>query len=88
MIIFQIILGLAVTAVGFLLVIKTDWFLDNFGRLPFFENHLATEGGSRFGYKLVGIIFIIIGFMIATGLIGAFITWLISPLTKYNQPLQ
>lgn len=71
-------------AVGFLFVLKTDSFLNNFGRLPFFENHLATSGGSRLGYKLVGMVVIIIGFMITVGLIGGFIAWLASPLTRYS----
>lgn len=84
----NLILGLLVLSGGSLMVFKADAFLNNFGRLPFFENHLATSGGSRLGYKLIGIILMIIGFIIATGLIGSFIGWLISPLTKYSQPIQ
>lgn len=83
----HIILGLVVVAGGFLFVFKADAFLNNFGRLPFFENHLATSGGSRFGYKIIGVCLIIIGFMIATGLISGFINWFISPLTQYSQPI-
>jgi hypothetical protein len=83
----NLIVGLLVIGGGGLLVFKAETFLNNFGRLPFFENHLATSGGSRLGYKLIGIVLLIIGFMIATGLIGGFITWLISPLTKYSQPI-
>ena len=86
--IFNIIFGLAVVAAGFYLVLKAEVIMNNFGRLPFFENHLATSGGSRLGYKLVGIALIVIGFMITSGLIGAFITWLVSPLTQYSQPIQ
>jgi len=82
--ILRIFFGLATMAVGFLFVLKTDSFLNNFGRLPFFENHLATSGGSRLGYKLVGMVVIIIGFMITVGLIGGFIAWLASPLTRYS----
>jgi hypothetical protein len=88
MIIFQILLGLAVMAAGFYLVLKAEVIMENFGRLAFFENHLATSGGSRLGYKLVGIVLIIIGFMIATTLIGGFLAWLVSPLTRYSQPIQ
>jgi hypothetical protein len=83
----NLIVGLLVIGGGGLLVFKAEAFLNNFGRLPFFENHLATSGGSRLGYKLIGIALIIIGFMIAAGLIGGFITWLVSPLTKYSQPI-
>jgi len=84
---FHIILGLATIFGGFLFVFKTDSFLNNFGRLPFFEEHMATSGGSRLGYKFVGIALIIIGFMITTGLISGFIGWFISPLTQYSQPI-
>ena len=83
----RIILGLIAMTAGFYFVIKTEVFLNNFGRLAFFEKHLGTSGGSRLGYKLFGIVLIIIGFMIAAGFIGGFITWMISPLTKYSQPI-
>lgn len=82
--IFRIILGLATVFFGSLFVVKTESFLNNFGRIGFFENHLATSGGSRLGYKLIGVFLIVMGFMITTGLISGFINWLISPLTKYQ----
>lgn len=84
----NLFLGLLVIGGGCLFVFKAEAFLNNFGRLPFFENHLASSGGSRLGYKLVGIVFMIIGFMIATGMISGFISWFVSPLTQYSQPLQ
>lgn len=85
--IFRIILGLATMAGGGLFIYKSDAFLNNFGRLPFFENHLASEGGSRLGYKLIGLALIIIGFMIASGMISGFIAWITSPITQYSQPI-
>ena len=84
----NLILGLLVLAGGCFMVFKAEAFLNNFGRLPFFENHLASSGGSRLGYKLIGIILMVIGFMIATGMISGFISWFISPVTQYSQPLQ
>ncbi len=83
-IILHLILGLIIGGLGVVLVIKTESILNNFGRIEFFERHLASSGGSRLGYKLFGIILIIIGFIIATGLGGAFINWVFSPITKYN----
>jgi hypothetical protein len=80
------ILGAIITFVGFLFVAKTEWFLENFGRISFFEEHLGSEGGSRLGYKLLGIIIIFIGTLIMTGLIGGFMRWILSPLIKYSQP--
>lgn len=80
------ILGFFVVIAGFLMVWKSEWLLDNFGRINFFEEHLGTEGGSRLGYKLIGCAAIIIGIMMITGLIGGFLGWVLSPLTKYANP--
>ncbi|MHB8904072.1 MAG: hypothetical protein ACYC40_03140 [Patescibacteria group bacterium] len=82
----HIILGIIITAAGTYLVIKTEWFLNNFGRLSWFEEKLGSEGGSRLGYKLIGIILIFIGIIVLTGSGNAFMMWLVSPLTQYNQP--
>ena len=49
----QIFLGILITAIGAIFVIKTEWFLENFGRLDWFEQKLGTEGGSRLGYKII-----------------------------------
>ena len=81
----KIIIGLLLTAGGAFLVIRTEWFLNNFGRLAWFEEKLGTEGGSRLGYKLVGIVFVIIGIIVMTGSGSNFAQWLLSPLLKYNQ---
>jgi len=82
----HIILGLLITAAGVSLVIQTEWFLNNFGRIAWFEDKLGTEGGSRLGYKLVGIVLIFIGIIVLTGSGNSFMAWLVSPLTQYNQP--
>ena len=76
-----ILYGLVVTALGFLIVYKSEWFLNNFGRISFFENHLGG-GGTRLGYKLIGIGVMIIGMMIMTGMISGFLGWILSPLIK------
>jgi hypothetical protein len=44
------ILGVLVIAIGVFLVLKTEWFMSNFGRITWFENKLGSEGGSRLGY--------------------------------------
>lgn len=82
----QIIGGLFVTLIGAGLVIKTEWFVENFGRLSWFEDNLGTEGGTRLGYKLLGVIAIFIGIIITTGSGGLFFGWIFSPITKYMQP--
>jgi len=65
--------GLAATAVGLHLVIKTEWYLENFGAIDWAEQKFATSGGSRFFYKLIGIIIIMVGFLAMTGMLGGFV---------------
>jgi hypothetical protein len=79
------ILGIIIMAIGVIIVIKSEWMLNNFGRIAFFEAKLGSEGGSRLGYKLVGMIFFFIGLLIMTNMIGGFMTWMLSPLLKYSQ---
>jgi cytochrome b len=80
----SIFLGLLILAAGVFLVVKTEWFLSNFGRIAWFEAKLGSEGGSRLGYKLVGIILLILGIIVMTGSGGDFGQWALSPLLKYS----
>jgi len=73
----QFIIGMLIAGVGFLIVLKADWFLQNFGSIPFAEKHLSSEGGSRLFYKLIGILFMIIGIMHATALLEPLMTFLV-----------
>lgn len=82
----HIILGIIITVGGALMVIKTEWLINNFGRMAWFEEKLGAEGGTRLGYKLIGLIIIFIGIIIMTGSGAEFTQWLLGPLTKYNQP--
>lgn len=78
----KIILGILLAFGGTMMVIKTEWLLENFGRISWFEEKLGTEGGSRLGYKLLGIIVIIAGILFITGTSGDFANWALSPLTN------
>jgi len=82
----NIVIGAIILAVGALIVIKSEAVLNMFGRIEFFERYLGTEGGSRLGYKLVGLLIIFIGFLIMTNLIGGFLEWVLSPLLRYSRP--
>ena len=78
----KIILGILLAFGGTMMVIKTEWLLENFGRISWFEEKLGGEGGSRLGYKLLGIIVIIAGILFITGTSGDFASWALSPLTN------
>lgn len=80
----MIFLGIIILAVGIVLIIKTEWFLENFGRISWFEKVLGSEGGTRLGYKLLGLVAIFIGIVLATGSGDAFLNWLLSPLVPDN----
>lgn len=82
------IVGLIIIVLGALMVLKAEWLLNNFGGISWFEDHLHTEGGSRLGYKLVGLAAVFIGILIFTNLIGSFLMWILSPLLKYSMPVQ
>jgi hypothetical protein len=69
----NILFGFLIAALGALLVIKSEWFLQNFGTINWAERNLGTNGGSRLAYKLLGIIVIFFGFLLITGLFGGFL---------------
>jgi hypothetical protein len=82
----NIIIGFIIFVVGALLVIKSEAMLNAFGRIEFFEHYLGSEGGSRLGYKLVGILAVFIGILFMTNMIGGFLEWILSPILRYNRP--
>lgn len=67
------VLGILGVALGAIMVIKTDWFLNSFGTNAWAEEHLGTEGGSRLMYKLLGLLFIFISMLAVTGQLGPMI---------------
>jgi len=76
----SILIGIVMMVVGALMVIKSESLLNAFGRIAFFERFLGTEGGSRLGYKLIGILIIFFGLLAATNMAEGFLNWLLSPL--------
>ncbi len=70
--ILRVIGGVALVAMGVSLVIKSDWFLSNFGRIDWAEQHLGLEGGTRLFYKLLGCATCLIGIMVALNLFRGF----------------
>lgn len=64
----RILVGFLFAALGFVLVWKTEWFQNNFGSIAWAEEKFGSSGGSRLFYKLIGILFIIVGFLAITNL--------------------
>lgn len=65
---------------GALMAVKSESVYNAFGPVRWFEEHLGTEGGSRLGYKLIGVLIFFLGFMIMTGMINGFMMWILGPL--------
>ena len=80
----NIIIGLIMLTIGAFLTIKTEWFLNNFGSIDWFEDKLGSSGGSRLGYKLIGFVFLFLGIIFITGSGESFMGWFLSPLLRYN----
>ena len=83
----HIILGIIAIVAGAGMIIKTEWLLDNLGRIAWFEEKLGAEGGTRLGYKLIGLIAIFIGIIVMTGSGSEFFGWILSPLIKAGSPV-
>lgn len=74
------ILGILGIVAGTFLIIKTEWFIQNFGTNAWAEEHLGTSGGTRLMYKLIGLIIIFISIMSITGLLGPAVLRTLGPL--------
>lgn len=70
--------------IGVWIVWKSDLLLEWFGRIDFFEQKLGAEGGTRLGYKLIGIAVIFLGMLELTNMFGGFMRWILSPLIRNN----
>jgi len=78
---FGTIFGIFLVLAGTAMVIKSDWFLKNFGRIPWAE---AKIGGTMFFYKLVGILLILVGLTLIFNLFGGIVLWFFGPLIPNN----
>ena len=80
----HIIFGIILIIIGIAITIKSEVLLNSFGRIAFFERFLGSEGGSRLGYKLLGVLISFIGMLIMTNMIEGFLKWILSPLLKIS----
>lgn len=65
----RIPLGLLIIAAGVHMVMKTEFYFDLVGEIPFAEKQFGT-GGTRFFLKLFGVGVCFIGMAVATNLIS------------------
>lgn len=79
------IIGLIAIAFGTIFIVKTEWFIENFGTSSWAEEHMGTSGGSRLLYKLIGLVIIFLAMMGVTGLLGGFIMGTIGRLFTFGQ---
>ncbi len=63
----NIIIGILMIVAGALIVIKSEVLYNAFGMITFFEEKMGA-GSSRFGYKLIGLIVLLLGTLALTGL--------------------
>lgn len=73
----KILFSLFIVTIGALFVIYANKLYEIIGPIPWAEQHLGTEGGSRLMYKLIGIALCIIGFMLMTGMLESVLIWFI-----------
>lgn len=62
------IYGLLGVALGALIVVKSEWIIQNFGSYDWADQHLGTSGGSRLFYKLIGLAIILFSLLSMAGL--------------------
>ena len=74
------ILGFLMMVVGFLLVWKTNWFVENFGDIGV----LFGTNQTWLSWKMVGVILLLFGFLLAFGLIQAFFAVTIGGLFHFG----
>lgn len=67
--IFRIILGIIVMVIGYFIVARSEKVFEWFGQNEFAEK-VFGYGGTRFFYKLIGILVIFTGIFIATNIIS------------------
>lgn len=69
----HILIGIVAALVGVALVIKTEWFIQNFGSNAWAEEKFGFSGGTRLMYKTIGILLIFFGFLAITNLYEGFL---------------
>ncbi len=69
----RIIGGLIISAIGFLIIWKTNWIIENFGHSSWAEAKLGSSGGTRLLYKFIGLLILFFGLLMITNLHQSFL---------------
>ena len=77
----RILIGIAVMVVGFFIVWKPRFFYDFMGHQMWAEKLLGVHEDEA-AFKIIGIIVIIVGMLIATDLIYGLLAWFFSPVIR------
>lgn len=75
-------IGIIAILLGTLVVIKTEWFVENFGASSWAEEHMGSSGGTRMLYKLIGIALILGAMMMMTGLLQIILLNIFAPMFR------
>lgn len=73
-------IGILIAAAGTAIVIYTESILAFAGRMEWADKWFGVYGGSRLGYKFIGMLAIVVGLLLATGLLGPIVFWLFGGL--------
>ncbi len=74
------VIGIILVLVGIVMILKTEWLIENFGSSAWAEDKMGTSGGSRLLYKLIGVILIFFGFLFITNMISGFLVGTVGKL--------
>lgn len=62
--------------IGAILVLKSEWLLNNFGRIDWAEMKLGSSGGTRTFWKLVGVAIIFLSLFYMVGGVQSLVAWI------------
>lgn len=68
--------------VGFLFVWKSEWILEQFGRVDWAEQKLASSGGTRMFWKLFGLGIILASLFYLSGILQGIVSFIFLPRSR------
>ena len=69
----DVITGFIILVFGFMMVWKSWWIVETFGKSSWAEDKLGSSGGTNLLYKLIGIIIMFLGMITIAGLKNDFL---------------